>query len=78
MALQNFKIQAISVTLALVLSLVYFGNQQNLSHKTDIRNGRFPASVGSITMNSSSLEKLELIEETDLAEEVAIQVHAEV
>ena len=74
MILQNIKIQVVSVSLALVLTAAYLGNMQNLTHNSsrpDSRNSRFPASVGSVTMGSTSLEKLQLIEENDLAEEVA-------
>ncbi len=72
MAFQNIKVQVVSVVLALVLTAAYLGNMQNLTHKSEARNSRFPASVGSVSMASTSLEKLQRIEENDLAEEVAV------
>lgn len=71
MILQNIKIQLVSVVLALVLTTAYLGNMQNLTHRAASRNSRFPASVGSVSMSSTSQDKLQLIEEADLAEEVA-------
>jgi hypothetical protein len=72
MALQNTKVQLISLSLAAVLTLAYLGNQRALlSHKTQTGGARYPASIGAINMSSSALEKLQLIEENDLAEEVA-------
>lgn len=73
MAIQSFKIQLVSIVLAAVVSMAYLGNQANLNHKTTSRGSRAPASVGAITMSSSALDKLQLIEETDLAEEVAVK-----
>jgi hypothetical protein len=73
MTLNNIKIQLASVVLAIVLTAAYIGNMQNLTHKSASRNSRFPASVGQVNMASSSLDKLQLIEEQDLADEVALK-----
>jgi hypothetical protein len=72
MSIQNTKVSVVTISLAAVLTLAYLGNQRALlGQKTLNSNARYPASIGSTNMSSSSMEKLQLIVENDLAEEVA-------
>src|SRR5271170_834372 len=72
MALQNIKVQVASIVLLIIVSLVFVGNQATLNHKTATsRNSRAPASIGAISISSTSANDLQLIVENDLAEEVA-------
>jgi hypothetical protein len=72
MLFQYGKVQVATVFLGLVLSLAYLGNQANFSERSEVHNSRGPASIGSVTMASSSHDPLQTIRENMLAEEVAV------
>jgi len=65
MTFQNFKVQIASIVLLVIVSLVYAGNQLNFSSLPKSQTSRAPASVGSVSMSSTTLND-------KLAEEVAI------